>query len=106
MRVLLDECVPARLGRSLPGHDCRTVQRAGLSGRKNGELLRIAGDLGYDVLLTVDQNLPYQQRIEERRIAVLILMAQSNQIRHLLPLMPAALEALRQIQPGQVIRAE
>ena len=104
MKVLLDECVPARLWRSLPDHDCRTVQNAGLSGTKNGKLLRIAEELGYDVLLTVDQNLPYQQRMQGRRIAVLILLAESNQIRHLLPLIPATLEALRCIQPGQMIR--
>jgi predicted nuclease of predicted toxin-antitoxin system len=80
MKVLLDECAPARLSRSLSGHDCQTVQRTALSGRRNGELLRMADELRYNVLLTVDQNLPYQQRIEGRRIAVLILIAESNQI--------------------------
>ena len=85
MRRLLNECVFAKLGKHLSSHDCTTVTRAGLSGYENGELLRKAEELGFDVLLTVDQNLPYQQRIEGRRIAVLILIAASNQIQDLLP---------------------
>jgi predicted nuclease of predicted toxin-antitoxin system len=104
MRILLDECVPASLRQSLPDHHCQTVQKAGLSGKENGELLNIAEELGYDVLLTVDQNLPYQQRIHNRRISIVILTAESNQIRHLLPLMPACLKALQATQPGQVVR--
>ena len=104
MRRLLNECVFAKLGKHLSSHDCTTVTRAGLSGYENGELLRKAEELGFDVLLTVDQNLPYQQRIEGRRIAVLILIAASNQIQDLLPIIPASLEALKNIQTGQVIR--
>jgi hypothetical protein len=104
VRILLDECVPEPLRRSLPEHECQTVQKAGLSGRKNGELLGIAEELGYHVLLTVDRNLPYQQRIEGRSIAVLILMAHSNKLKDLMPLLPDCIEALRHIERGQVIR--
>ena len=106
MRVLLDECVPEPLRRFLPEHECQTVQKAGLSGRRNGELLRIAEELGYDVLLTVDKNLPYQQRIEGRRVAVLILMARSNKLKDLLPLLPDCSEALRRLERGQVVRVK
>lgn len=60
MRVLLDECVPRALGKELVGHDVRTVTEAGWEGMKNGELLQLAAGL-FDVLLTVDRNLEYQQ---------------------------------------------
>jgi predicted nuclease of predicted toxin-antitoxin system len=104
VKILLDECVPAKLCKHLSSHDCTTVTRAGLSGYENGELLRKAENLGFDVLVTVDQNLPHQQRIEGRSIAVLILIAASNQIQDLLPLVPPSLEALKSIRSGQVIR--
>ena len=104
MKVLFDECVPKRLRKLLPGHDCQLSRQAGVAGKANGELLRLAEELGYDVLLTVDQNLPYQQRIKGRRVAVLILCAQSNRVVHLAPLIPACLDALTNMQPGQVVR--
>ena len=58
MRILLDECVPRPLRRELPGHDVRTIRDMGWAGRKNGELLGLMARVGFEVLLTVDQNLP------------------------------------------------
>jgi hypothetical protein len=78
--------------------------KAGLAGVTNGELLQRAEELDFDVLLTVDQNLPYEQRIEGRRIALLVLCARSNRLDHLLPLMPACLDALGTVEAGQVVR--
>ena len=60
MRLLLDECVPARLKRALPDHEVSTVVAQGWSGVKNGKLLRLASQ-GFDAFITVDKNLPYQQ---------------------------------------------
>jgi predicted nuclease of predicted toxin-antitoxin system len=60
VRILLDECLPADLRRSLPTHETHTAQWAGLKGRKNGELLQAAEIAGYDVLLTVDEAMPRQ----------------------------------------------
>jgi hypothetical protein len=61
MRFLLDECLPARLRRDLPGHDAQTVPLAGWAGIKNGKLLRLVADSGkFDVFLTMDKNLPHQ----------------------------------------------
>ena len=60
MRILLDECVPRKLTRELPGHECRTVTEMGWAGIKNGRLLRLAENQ-FDVFLTADQNLQYQQ---------------------------------------------
>ncbi len=106
MRVLLDECVPRRVQRYLVGHECQTVSQAGFAGKSNGQLLRLAERAGFDVLLTVDKSLSYQQNISDRKIALLIVRARSNEIEDLLPHIPACLEALRSIRQGQFIRVE
>jgi len=73
MKLLLDECVVRDLKRDLIGHNVSTVVEAGFSGLENGELLRAASE-DYDVLITVDRNLPFQQNISSLQIGILILM--------------------------------
>ena len=103
MRVLLDECVPRKLRRELPGHEVRTVVEMGWNGTGNGALLqRAAGD--FDVLLTVDSNLQYQQDTSALPIAVVVLTAFSNDVNVLRPMMPAVREALTTIRPGRIYR--
>ncbi len=87
----------------LVGHQCRTVVQCGWSDKKNGELLALADPL-FDLLLTLDKNLPYQQKFDTKRIAVLIVRAPSNRIQDLLPAIPECLAVLASIQPGQLIR--
>ncbi len=87
MRLLLDECVPTRLSRALPSHQVSTVVRRGWSGVKNGRLLALAAT-EFDVFVTVDKNLPYQQDMAALPIAVVILDAVSNELPFLLPLVP------------------
>ena len=77
MKVLLDENLPRKLAGHLVGHKCRTVVVCGWSGKKNGHLLALA-DTQFDVLLTLDKNLPYQQNLGTKRIAVVIVRARSN----------------------------
>ena len=102
MRVLLDECVPQRLRRSLVGHDVLTAQQAGWAGRKNGELLRAA--MGkVDAFVTVDRNLVHQQNLKSLPFGVIVVMA-GNRLGDLLPWVPSILAALRSVQPGQVLR--
>lgn len=103
MRLLLDECVPKRLRRELGGQDVRTVFEAGWAGVKNGALLRVADGL-FDVLLTVDQGIEHQQNLTGLRIGVVVMVAPSNDIDDLRPLVPLVVEALERIQPGQIIR--
>ncbi len=103
MRLLLDECVPKRLKRELPGHEVRTVQEAGWAGVKNGALLRSADGL-FDAMLTVDQGVQYQQNLAGLRISIVVMVAPSNDIDDLRPLLPLVVEALGRIQPGQVIQ--
>ncbi len=103
MRLLLDECVPRRLRRELPGHEVQTVQEAGWAGVKNGALLR-AADGSFDALLTVDQGVQYQQNMTGLRIGVVIIVAPSNDIDDLRPLVQGVVEALGHLQPGQIKR--
>lgn len=89
MRLLLDECVPRRLKRELRDHEARTVQDLGWAGIKNGALLRFANGQ-FDVLLTVDQGIEYQQNLSDLSISVVGMMAPSNDVDDLRPLLPAA----------------
>ena len=101
MRVLLDECVPQRLRLELPGHEVFTVPEMGWAGRENGELLRSA-ESEFDVLVTVDQKLKYQQSITGRNMAVVVLVARRNKIEFLRPLLPDLERTLAQIKPGEL----
>jgi len=103
MRLLLDECVPKRLGGLLEPHEVQTVQKAGWGGLKNGELLSRAAET-FDVFVTVDQGIRYQQNLVNHDICVAALAARSNDIRDLEPLVPRLLEVLVDAQPGQVLR--
>jgi hypothetical protein len=103
MKVLLDECVPRKLRRELAEHEVRTVTECGWSGIKNGKLLTLA-EAEFDVFLTVDQNLKYQQNLKSFNIGVILLVARNNRLKTLLPLMPETREALENIKAGDFIR--
>jgi len=103
MRVLLDECLPSRLKRVLPGHEVSTVSDAGWAGKTNGELLSLAVDR-FDAFVTIDKNLPAQQNLQRLGIGVVVLRAVSNRFQDLEPLTPDLLEALEDIKPGQLVR--
>ena len=87
MRLLLDESVPRKLRFALAKHEVRTVVEMGWSGRKNGELLALAS-VDFDVFITVDKNLPYQQNEVTLPIAVVVLDALTNDLSSLVPLVP------------------
>ena len=103
MKILLDECLPIDFRRSFLGHDTHSAEWAGLKGKSNGELLRDAELAGYDVLLTVDQGIPYQQNLVARKLSVIAIRTRTNQLEDLLPLVPAILAALETIAPGQIL---
>jgi len=103
VRILLDECLPKRLKRDLVGHQARTVPEMGWASKKNGELLALA-ELEFDVFLTVDRNLSFQQEINRLDIAVVVLVAKSNRHSDLQPLLPGLLDVLVGVSPGQLIR--
>ena len=103
MRVLLDEQLPLDLAATLAGHTVTTVSERGWAGIKNGDLLRrMHGE--YDALVTMDRGIEFQQNIAELPFGILLVLAPSNRIVHLQPLVPAILEALPGIKPGELYR--
>jgi len=103
MRILLDESLPIELRDELSQHAVRSVQEMGWSALKNGELLRLAADR-FDVFVTADQNLQYQQNLQILPIAVAVLAARSNRIQALRPLVPQLLAALASLEPRTLFR--
>lgn len=99
MRVLLDECVDWRLARDIVGHEVKTAHQMGWNTIKNGELLTLAST-HFDVFLTVDTNLSFQQNLSSFSIAIIILRARTNRLLDLKPLVPSLLVAIESAQPG------
>jgi len=93
VKILLDECIDRRLMKEIVGHDIRTVPQMGWATIKNGELLTLA-EKEFDVFITVDRNLSFQQNLPRYNIAVIILRAWSNRLRDLRHLAPKLLEVL------------
>lgn len=102
MRILIDECLDWRLCRSLGEHDCSSVQKMGWSGLTNGALLEKA-EQEFDVFLTGDRNLAFQQTLAKFDLAVVVLHAESIQFRHTLPLISKVLTVLPTLKSGQVV---
>jgi predicted nuclease of predicted toxin-antitoxin system len=105
MKVLIDECAPRALKTFLTnhGHESLTVQEAGWAGKQNGELLKLA-ETDFDALVTVDTNLRYQQNMEGRRIAIVILQSSSNRLEHVRQYFSACVLALDRIKPGEIVQ--
>ena len=101
MKVLLDECVDWRLGRDIVGHDIKTARQMGWAAIKNGELLALA-EQQFDVFVTVDRNLSFQQNVATFSIAVVVLHAKTNRLADLRPLMPKVLAAIESALPGAI----
>lgn len=101
MNLLFDQGVPKKLRRYLSGHKVRTAYEAGLSELENGDLLR-AAEKDFDVLITCDSNIKYQQRLSEFDIALVVLRAFTNSLDDYLPLVPQLLTILDAIEPGKV----
>jgi len=103
VRILLDENLPADLAAELVGHEVAAVTRLGWQGIKNAELLRRAQGR-FEVLVTMDRNLEFQQNIAGFEVTILLLLAHSNRMVHLRPLVPAILTALKTVRPGELRR--
>ena len=101
MKILLDECVDWRLAREFVGHEVSAVYEMGWTGITNGELLALAARQ-FDVFLTVDRNLSFQQPIQSFDIAVVILRASANRLADLKPLVPQVLAILSTARTGEV----
>lgn len=104
MKILLDECVPKDFCKTLSEYECDAARRAGFGGKTNGELLMAAEMAGFNVLITVDKNIPYQQNFSGRKRSLIILLTRSNDLSDLLPYAAACIRALCSIKAGEVVR--
>lgn len=104
MRLLLDECVPRKFKNVLAGHDCRTVPDEGLAGKKNGELLALAKKAGFQVFLTLDRGLEFEQNLTQRAIAIILIRTKSSRLTDLLPHSTEILRVLGLIRPGELVK--
>jgi len=104
MRVLLDENLDHRLRRSFDRSvEVRTVAEQGWKGKRNGELLELASR-EFDTFITGDQNLEYQQNVARYNLGIIVLVAQSNRLADMQPLIPRVCELLPTLRPGTVVR--
>jgi len=101
VKVLLDECVDWRLARDIVGHDVKTARQMGWTTIKNGELLTLAAPQ-FDVFVTVDRNLSFQQNLVSLPIAVVVLQAKTNRLADLTPMVPSLLAAIESVPPRSV----
>ncbi len=102
MQVLLDECVDWRLMRDLTGHDVKSARQMGWSEIKNGQLLKLAAS-AFDVFITVDKNLSYQNKVLALPLAVLVLHGTSSKLQDLRALMPQILLAIDETVKGNIV---
>jgi hypothetical protein len=100
--VLLDHCAPRRVGQALAGCEVARAYQRGWSELKNGALLEAAERGGFDVLVTADKNLRYQQHLARRQIAIVELP--TNALPALLPHFSAITEAVNRIKPGEYLQ--
>lgn len=103
MKLLLDESLPQDLRLHLSDHEVVTVPFRGWASKRNGELLSLACT-EFDAFVTADQNIEHQQNVTQLDIAVIILVARSNRLQDLLPLLPHLVGALSSARPGQIYR--
>lgn len=103
MRVLLDESLPRPLAKLLTGHEVRTVAELRWTGLKNGVLLTRAAN-SFDVVLTADQNIEFQQNLAKLPVAVVVLVADTNRLESLEPLVPELLRLLTVLRPRTLQR--
>lgn len=103
MKVLLDECVTQRFRRFLPNLDCQSATHAGFSGLRNGMLLDAAERAGFTVIVTLDRNIPCQQTIAGRSLAIIVLRSRSSALDDLIPLAPRLFAAIHEVTPGAVV---
>ena len=103
MRILLDECVPARFRHELRGYEIQTVPQAGWASTKNGRRLQLIADSGkFAVFVTVDKNLPHQNKTNTLPFAIVILRAKANSLSALRPFAPELLRRLPGFRSGHV----
>jgi hypothetical protein len=98
MLILFDQCTPRGLARSLSEHTIKEARAQGWDRLTNGELIRVAENAGFDLLLTTDKNIRYQQNLQHRKIAIVVLG--KARWRLIKPLLATVVAAVNAAQPG------
>ncbi|MFW5656090.1 MAG: DUF5615 family PIN-like protein [Bacteroidota bacterium] len=98
MKILLDECMPVRLKQYLPGFEVYTVNEMGWTSLKNGNLMKVATESDFKVMITVDKNLQYQQNLKAYDISIVVLDVLFNRLEDFVPLIPKFIELLPKLE--------
>ena len=105
MKLLLDECIDRRFAKELKGHYVQTVPQMGWAGIQNGKLLALM-ETKFEVFITVDRNLSFQQSLPRFKITVFVLRSKSNRLTDLKSLAPKILSELEKIQTRQLVHID
>jgi predicted nuclease of predicted toxin-antitoxin system len=103
LRVLLDAQIDKKLKKSITGHRVWTARDQNLQELQDGALLDSIQQLNFDVLVTMDKSMQFQNQLQGRSFGVILLRAKSNRLTDLLPLVPALLLTIPEVKPGEVI---
>jgi len=104
MKVLLDECLPKRLKFLLIGFDVKTVTELGWNSLRNGELMKVAIENKFEVLLTIDKNLEFQHNLKSYNITIAVFDVPKSKIEFLTPLIPKFVEKIEKFEKGKAYR--
>ncbi|MCU0424517.1 MAG: hypothetical protein MUF71_02705 [Candidatus Kapabacteria bacterium] len=104
MKILLDECVTKKIKAHLQEFEVYTLNEMGWNGLKNGNLLKAAIKQQFDILLTIDKNLPYQQNTLQHEITIVVLDVKRSKIQNLVELIPKFKAQLKQFEKTRVYR--
>jgi len=102
MKILLDECIPVRLKKLLPDFKVYTVTEMGWTSFKNGKLMKISIESGFDIMITVDENLQYQQNIKEYDISIVVFEVLYNRFQDFIPLIPKFIELQSKLEKKKI----
>lgn len=105
-KLLLDECIPRKFKDHLSGHSCLTVPEAGWAGKKNGELLSLAEDAGFQVFVSLDQGIEFQQNLTGRDIRSHLALRKVKSASRSDPFGGEGFRALGKIEPGLLVRIQ
>jgi predicted nuclease of predicted toxin-antitoxin system len=103
LRILIDESLPVKFAAFLPDHEVSTVRQQRWHGLRNGVLLRTAVDRGFEIIISADQSIRYQQNLRAIGIAVIAIAGVRKTMDRLRPLVPKILAAIEIIKVGEVI---
>ncbi len=101
MKILIYECLPKNIRKEFHGYIAKTVREMGWDSKSNGELMNAAIGEGFDVFVTIDNNLQYQQNLKRYNLIVIVLIALKNELELLKPIIPKVLEKLSELEKGK-----